>query len=309
MNKINLFHIENYLIDTSSFSNLLHDKIVHEFEKNICDYVGAKYGCSVNSATNAIFLIFLNKGIKITIPSLIPPVVANAILTSGNKLSFNDDIDWVGGSYILHDFGDYKIIDSAQRLDRNQFSEEANDDDLMFFSFYPTKPVGSCDGGIIVSNNKEKIDWFKEAVMNGMTNAENNWERKIKFPGYKMYMNSIQCYIANENLKKLDEKKNKLSEIRNFYNSFFGINNESSHLYRLKAKNRNELIEIFKKENIVTGIHYEALHLNEIYSPEYRTLQNSEKETQQTISIPFHEKLTIDDCKKICSIIKSYGHL
>ena len=31
----------------------------------------------------------------------------------------------------------------------------------MFFSFYPTKPVGSSDGGIIVSNDKAKIDYLK----------------------------------------------------------------------------------------------------------------------------------------------------
>ena len=32
-----------------------------KLEKEIADYVGAKYACSVNSATNAIFLSLLNK--------------------------------------------------------------------------------------------------------------------------------------------------------------------------------------------------------------------------------------------------------
>ena len=44
------------------------------------------------------------------VPSMIPPVVCNAILTSGNKLDFNDDVVWVGDSYVLHQFDDYKII-------------------------------------------------------------------------------------------------------------------------------------------------------------------------------------------------------
>ena len=64
---ISLFNIPNYTIDTSKFSNLLHDKIVEEFEQNICSYVGAKDACSINSATNAIFLLFLNKNKDITI--------------------------------------------------------------------------------------------------------------------------------------------------------------------------------------------------------------------------------------------------
>ena len=54
---IQLFNINKHNIDTSEFSNLLHDKCVEEFEKKIAQYVGAKYACSVNSATSAIFLI------------------------------------------------------------------------------------------------------------------------------------------------------------------------------------------------------------------------------------------------------------
>jgi hypothetical protein len=99
----------------------------------------------------------LNKNTIVNIPSMIPPVVCNAILTSGNKINFIDDINWIGDSYILHKFKDYKIIDSAQKVNQNQFIEEANDEDLMIFSFYPTKPIGSSDGGIIVSNDYNDI--------------------------------------------------------------------------------------------------------------------------------------------------------
>ena len=40
---IQLFNINKHNIDTSEFSNLLHDKCVQEFEKKIAQYVGAKY--------------------------------------------------------------------------------------------------------------------------------------------------------------------------------------------------------------------------------------------------------------------------
>ena len=58
---IQLFKVNNHIIDTSNFSNLLHDDIVTKFETTIANYVGAKYACSINSATNAIFLSMLNK--------------------------------------------------------------------------------------------------------------------------------------------------------------------------------------------------------------------------------------------------------
>ena len=168
---IQLFNVNNNIIDTSKFSNLLHDEIVDIFEETIAEYVGAKYACSVNSATNAIFLSLLNKNITVDLPSMIPPVVANAIITSGNKINFIDDVDWVGHSYILHQFDDYKIVDSAQKLEKNQFRKECNPNDILIFSFYPTKPLGGCDGGMIVTDDYKKYRWFKEAVLNGMSYA------------------------------------------------------------------------------------------------------------------------------------------
>ena len=51
---INLFNIPNYKIDTADFNHYLHSTHVKEFEDNFCEYVGAKYACSVNSATSAI---------------------------------------------------------------------------------------------------------------------------------------------------------------------------------------------------------------------------------------------------------------
>jgi len=300
---INLFNIPNYKIDTSKFNHYLHGSIVEEFESNFRNYVGAKYSCTINSATNAIFLALLNKNIVVNIPSMIPPVVCNAILTSGNKINFKDDTDWVGDSYILHQFEDYKIIDSAQKVDKDQYIKEANDEDLMIFSFYPTKPISSSDGGIIVSNDFEKIKWFKEATMNGMTYARNNWDRTIKFPGYKMYMNSIQCYIANENLKLLDFKKMKLNSIRKKYNKAFGYNNTSDHLYRINIDDRDEFIKKMRGSNIVCGVHYSALHENKTYkkynlsysiNPLKSLCDKSSVIAKQTVSIPFHEELDND---------------
>ena len=52
------------------------------------------------------------------------------------------------------------------------------------------------------SNDKAKIDYLKTLSFNGMSFAENNWDRKIIMPGYKFYLNSIQAHIANENLNK-----------------------------------------------------------------------------------------------------------
>ena len=304
---IQLFNIPNYNIDTSKFSHYLHGDIVTQFESKFAEYVGAKYACSVNSATNAIFLMLLNKNTTVNVPSMIPPVVLNAVITSGNKVNFVDDIDWIGSSYLLHTFSDYRIIDSAQRVDKNQFINDADDNDLMFFSFYPTKPVGSSDGGIIVSNDKYKIDYLKTLSFNGMSFAENNWDRKIIMPGYKFYMNSIQAFIADENLKLLDAKKHRLAEIRYVYNKELGYTNTSDHLYRINISNRDSFIKYMKDLGIVCGIHYDAQHTNSVYNQGISfKCPNSELQSLRTVSIPFHEALSSNDIERVITAVNRF---
>ena len=61
------------------------------------------------------------------------------------------------------------------REDALRFKKEANDEDLMIFSFYPTKPVGSSDGGIIVSNDFEKIRWLSPSIVELYWSAASNF--------------------------------------------------------------------------------------------------------------------------------------
>ena len=301
---IHLFNLPKYNIRSSDFQHILHDPIVNEFESKFASYVGAKYACGASSATNLIMLEIIRSQIKsLTIPTMIPPVVANGIVTGGANVEFNDNTEWVGDSYILYKVDDYKVVDSAQKVEKNQFQKECNPQDLMIFSLYPTKPVGSIDGGIIVSDDKEKIEWFKTAVFNGMSFAESNWERRIIFPGWKMYLNSIQAKVAMDSLNSLEYKSQKLSEIANKYNSSFGYNNTSGHLYRVKVHDRKQAQKDLLNDGIITGIHYSCLHKEEAYKKDYH-LPNSELDSEMTLSIPFHENLTRDQISFVIKKVK-----
>ena len=317
MTLINLFHINQYKIDTSKIGNFLHGEIVEEFEKNFAEYVGAKYACSSNSASSLIFLSLkelkkqnLDQPLNISIPSIIPPVVPNAILMSGNTPSFYDNIDWVGNSYNLFKNESSHIVDSAQEVTKNQYKILGNPNAEIIYSFYPTKPVGGCDGGMVVSDNEDIINSYKIDTLNGMEFSENNWERKQVRAGYKMHFNSLSSYIANENLKKIEEKNERLDEIQETYNSAFGYNNISRHLYRVRVKNNKTIVSQLKGEGISCGIHYEYCHNKPFYKKvRYRffpSLAKSELESRQTISIPFHERLSNEDVDKVIKNIRGY---
>lgn len=301
---INLFHIPQHKIDTSEFSHLLHDKIIEEFEQSFAGYVGAKYACFANSASSLIYLSLRGLNTTVKIPSIMPPVVPNAIINSGNKLEFYDDVDWVGNMYELHQ----GIWDSAQRVSRDQYSQVAKGTDVMIFSFYPTKPVGGCDGGMIVSDNKYTIDKYRAMVLNGAKPSENSWEREQIMFGYKMHGNSIQATIAYENFKKLDDKKNKLNDIRNVFNTELGYNNLSLHLYRIRVKDNNNFVEQMKQAGIQCGVHYKAFHKSPLLKNmvKYKPMPKSELEETQTVSIPFHEKLTQENLKHIIKHVKKF---
>jgi dTDP-4-amino-4,6-dideoxygalactose transaminase len=298
---INLFNVNSYTVDTSRFSNLLHDDAVQEFECALAEYVGAKYAAFANSASSLLFLSLLNYNTTIQLPSTIPPVVPNVIVNTNNKIEFYDDIEWVGHQYHLHD----NIYDSAQEVTRDQYKKLNDPNALVVFSFYPTKPVGGCDGGMVVSNDKEAIDWYRMMVLNGMNYSSNNWERKQITAGYKMHGNSIQAYVANENLKKLNYKNERLDEVRDLYNKQLGYENTSRHLYRIRVKDNATFIQMMKKDGIVCGIHYEHCHEKSFYG-RFWDLEASERESKQTVSIPYHENLTKQEVNKVVNHVNKF---
>ena len=302
---IRLFNINDYQINTNELGNILHGEIVEEFEQAFAEYVGAKYACFANSASSLIYLSLKGLNTTIRIPSITPPVIPNVIVSSGNKMEFHDDIDWVGDIYELHP----GIWDSAQMVAKNQYNKRAAGADVMIFSFYPTKPVGGCDGGMIVSDSKYVIDRYKTMVLNGTKPSKNAWDREQVMLGYKMHGNSIQARMAYENLKKLDKKNNTLDQIRLAFNESLGYNNKSRHLYRIRVKDNSKFIEEMKKVGIQCGIHYKAFHKHYLVKNivKYRDMPKSDLEEKQTVSIPFHEKLSSNDVEYIIGNIRKFN--
>ena len=310
MIKINLFGFDNHIIDTSKFDHLLHGKAVTDFEKQVCKYVGAKYAASFHSASYAMYCVMKSKACNVSdtirIPSMIPPVVPNVLRDAGKNILLYDDIDWVGDSYVLTE----NVIDSAQKINRNQYKKECDDDDIMIFSLYPTKPLSSLDGGVIVSNNKDKIDDLKSLAFYGMDYSDDSWSRKQKQVGFKAYMSTMQATIASRNISKLDNKYSIIDSIRYEYNNAFGLDNTSRHLYRIQVKDNSHAIDYFKSLGIVCGVHYTPIHLNDVYSDlQSDHLSAVETAAKQTLSIPMHHRMKTSDVFYVIGCVKKYEGL
>jgi dTDP-4-amino-4,6-dideoxygalactose transaminase len=117
-------------------------------------------------------------------------------------------------------------------------------------------------------------------------------------------MNSIQSQICLNNFETFEEKMNSLSRIVDIYNKELGYNNTSLHLYRIKVTDNQKFINQMRRENIICGIHYLALHTNRIYNNKLSECPESQKLSKMTVSLPMNENLTDGGIDYIISKIK-----
>ena len=189
----------------------------------------------------------------------------------------------------------FKAIDSAQevlKLDKDIIPT------IRLYSFYPTKPVGGIDGGMIVSNIVDFVDWCRVAVMNGTSSSKESWARVLMFPGWKMYMSTVQAVTLYDSLDEFPQRVERLSEIVRKYDNAFGYySHGEQHLYRIKPKKTHMTKHELGKAGISTGTHYDMVNPSK-YGKDipdfYRTRGASD-----TISIPFHSALTNKNVEKI----------
>ena len=182
------------------------------------------------------------------------------------------------------------------------------------YSFYPGKNLGAWgDGGCITTNSKrfaEKLIYLR------------NWGSKKKYfhdvIGYNSRLDPIQAVVLNQKLKFLHDWNMNRNEIAKYY--FENISekyklpvvNEGNfhvwHLYVIRTKNRNKLIEYGKKENIEFGIHYpRPVHKQKAYRDlNVKELVNSETQAKEIVSLPIFPKMKKDEMEKVVSFLDKF---
>ena len=280
---------------------------VAKLEKEFAIYVGSKYAVAVNSCTSALFLSLLyeketSRMHKVKIPSVTFVSVANMILNAGLQLKFLDEIH-VGNWYWLKGTS---IIDSAHSLYRECYKT----DSLMCFSFYPTKLLGSVEGGMIATDSERARDWLRKMRSNGMERKGMfDWDYIVELVGWKMNMNDIQAAIILTRLKKLEQYNKNREMIRDCYNTAFGLNNKSLHVYPLMVENRDEFIKQMTKVGIQCSVHFKPIHLQPAYKKYLadNILTKSEEWGKKSVSIPLHENMDAFSAEMIIKKVNKYA--
>jgi len=156
-------------------------KIVKMFEEEVADYTGAPYAISVDSCTSALFLCC--KYLEVTdviIPSKTYLSVPQSIINSGGNVIFDPSAnDWRG----VYQLNPYPIYDAAKRFTSGMYIPNT----FMCLSFHIKKHLKIGKGGMILTDNKEAVDWFRESRYEGRSEKLYH-EDDIKNIGWNMYM-------------------------------------------------------------------------------------------------------------------------
>lgn len=173
--------MKNYKIKHSPY------KIVTMFEESIADYTGAPYALSVDSCTNAIFLACKYLKVKnVYIPSKTYLSVPQSIMQAGGEVIFDISQNEWSGAYKLNP---YPIWDSAKRLTSGMYIKNS----FMCLSFHIKKTLKIGKGGMVLTDDKNFVDWFRKARYEGRGWQTFYKDDNINEMGWNMYMTPEQA--------------------------------------------------------------------------------------------------------------------
>ena len=201
------------------------------------------------------------------------------------------------------------------------------------FSFYVTKNLVTAEGGMILSNSKQKVDPIKQRALHGM--SKDAWKRfsdkgykhyDIIDAGFKYNMTDIQAAMGLEQLKKINKHSNKRNKIWNEYQEFFKDYDISTpakiekntkhakHLYTIlidKKKigiDRDHFMMKLHDKGVGTGVHYRSIPSHTFYKKKFNWKETDYKNScligDQTVSLPLSPNLSSRDMDKIFSSIE-----
>jgi dTDP-4-amino-4,6-dideoxygalactose transaminase len=302
------------------------------FEEEYSEYVGARYGCGVNSGSDALFLALKTVGIGqgdevITVAHTFISTV-DAIVRNGAYPVFVDiepetycmDVSQIEEKItertkailpvhlyghpadmdpILHvarEHSLYVIEDACQAHGTEYKDKKAGGlGDLGCFSFYPAKNLGAYgDGGMVVTNNKRMAE--KLRILRNYGQQEKHHH---DFLGINSRLDELQAAVLRVKLRYLDQWNNRRRKLASLYDDLLSDKDLVLPVERDYAKHIYHLY-VIRHDN--RGSIKESLDacgiLTQIHYPVPVHKQKAYRDIADGISLPVTERI----CDHILSI-------
>jgi dTDP-4-amino-4,6-dideoxygalactose transaminase len=188
--------------------------------------------------------------------------------------------------------------------------------DVSIFSFQAVKNLPTGDSGMICFANEDydqlarKLAWLgidKDTYQRTNDKGTYKWEYDVIDAGFKYHGNSIMASMAIVGLKYLDLDNSFREEVCNRYEEgfdragidFIKVSDEtqvsSRHLFQIKVKNRNNIMEYLNSQGIYPGVHYRDNSCYSIYSDQYGRCPYAHSVSEEIISLPLHMRLSTEE--------------
>ena len=185
------------------------------------------------------------------------------------------------------------------------------------FSFNGNKIITTSGGGMLVSNDIEKIDKVRFWSTQARDKARHYQHSEL---GFNYRMSNIVAGIGRGQLKVLDQRVAKKKYIYQYYKSHLGSLNGIDFMPQNEWDQPNywlsciilsgdvrpiEIMEALEKDNIESRPIWKPMHLQPFFEGyDYIGSNVSEVLFNNGVCLPSDTKMTNDDLERVCEIIK-----
>ncbi len=237
-------------------SHLTQGPEVEAFEQALCDYTGAKYAISFNSATSALMGAYTAAGIGEGDEIITTPIsfvaTSNMAIALGAKPIFCDvkldgnidersiekqitpqtkaivPVDFGGKPVALEKIKEiaqaHKLLlieDACHALGSHINGQKIGSiSDMTIFSFHAIKPITTGEGGAVMTDDKEYAERLRRFRSHGIVKKK-LWTMDMIEMGYNYRMTDIAAALGLSQIKKLDGFIARRDEIANYYDERF----------------------------------------------------------------------------------------
>ncbi|MGY6766175.1 DegT/DnrJ/EryC1/StrS family aminotransferase [Faecalibacterium prausnitzii] len=331
-------------------------KNVDEFERELAAKVGSKSAAALSSGTAAIHMALKAAGVGegdiVFCPTLTFAATANPIIYQ-NAIPVFIDSDYetwnmspkaleeafekypnVKAVIVVHLYGlsadmdrimeickkhNVTVIEDAAESLGTYYKEKHTGTigDYGIFSFNGNKIITTSGGGMLVSDNEERIAKVRFWATQSRDKARHYQHSEL---GYNYRMSNVVAGIGRGQLKVLDQRVAKKRYIFEFYKRELG------HLEGIEFMPSNEwdepnywlstiiltgkvrpidVIEALDKENIESRPVWKPMHLQPFFKKyDFVGTDISENLFENGVCLPSDTKMTDEDLDRVCSIVK-----
>ncbi len=330
---------------------------VNEFENELAAKVGIKAATATTTGTAAIHLalkaVDIKEGDIVICQSLTFSATANPIIyeravpvfIDSDYATWNMDADLlekalkeygnrVKAVLVVHLYGLSADMDKIVKLCKEYNVALIEDAAESLGSYYKGKPTGTfgefgifsfngnkiittSGGGMIVSDNEEKIDKTRFWATQSRDQARHYQHSEL---GFNYRMSNVLAGIGRGQLKVLDQRVAKKKYIYDYYKrelgllegvKFMPINEWNEPNYWLSVITLDgvvkpiQVIEALEKEGIESRLVWKPMHMQPFFA-EYAYIGGdvSEKLFKNGLCLPSDTKMTDEDLDRICTIIR-----